>query len=94
MPTILRTQIAKRPMTAPPDRPAALSPAAERQRRYRERARKGLVVAPAVVSPDLLSDLMRAGLLAEHDAGDATAIGRAVVEAAALRVTARGRKAG
>jgi hypothetical protein len=47
---------------------------------YRRRLRAGLVVAPVEVGSDIIDLLIRTGWLAECDAIDKAAIGRAVGE--------------
>ncbi len=66
--------------------PAPLSDA-ERQRRCRERKRRGLVLANAEVPDQLVEALVAEGLLPEAQATDAHAIGKALVVKAAESVT-------
>ena len=66
---------------------AAPTPAAERQRRHRERKRRGLVLAHAEVPDRIVEALVNKGLLREAQATDARAIGKALVDATEKSVT-------
>ncbi len=61
---------------------------AERQRRYRERKRRGLVLAQAEVPDRLVEALVGQGVLLEAQATDPRAIGRALVDVTEKSVTA------
>ena len=63
------------------------TPSAERQRRHRERKRRGLVLARAEVPDRIVEALVDQGLLRETQATDARAIGQALVEATSKNVT-------
>ncbi len=65
----------------------APSPAARRQRRHRERKRRGLVLAHAEVPDRIIEALVDQGLLREAQATDARAIGKALVDVAKKSVT-------
>ncbi len=65
----------------------APSPAAERQRRHRERKRRGLVLAHAEVPDRIVEALVNKGLLREAQATDSRAIVKALVDAAEKSVT-------
>ena len=60
----------------------AKSAAAERQRRCRERRRRGERIAPAPFDDALLEALIECDLLAAWDADDPEKIGQAIVKAA------------
>jgi len=60
---------------------------AERQRRHRERKRRGLVLARAEVPDRIVEALVDQGLLRETQATDARAIGQALVDATLKRIT-------
>jgi hypothetical protein len=63
-----------------------VTPAAERQRKYRQRRRAGLVVIRVVIDDvSVPQALIAAGLLDEAKAEDADAIGRAL-ERAVVRI--------
>ena len=66
---------------------AAPSRAAKRQRRHRERKRRGLVLAHAEVPAEVVEALVDQGLLREAQATDARAIGKALVDVAEKSVT-------
>ena len=70
------------PETAPD-----VTPAAKRQRRYRERKRRGLVLAHAEVPDRIVDALVGQGLLREDQATDPRAIGKALVNATEKSVT-------
>ncbi len=61
--------------------------AAKRQRRHRERKRRGLVLARAEVPDRIVEALVDQGLLREDQASDARAIGQALVDATENNVT-------
>ena len=61
---------------------AAKSAAAERQRRCRERRRRGERIVQIVYDDALLEALIESNLLAAWDADDPEKIGRAIVKAA------------
>ncbi len=63
-----------------PTRPFPLTPA-ERQRRYRQRQRDGLLYAVADVPLRLAEGLVEAGLLTQQDASDMRALGTALIRA-------------
>ncbi len=63
------------------------NPAALRQRRHRERKRRGLVLARAEVPDRIVEALVDQGLLQEAQATDARAIGKALVDATEKSVT-------
>ena len=60
----------------------------ERQRRCRERKRRGLVLARAEVPDKIIEILIEQGVLPEAQATDARAIGRALVDVTEKSVTA------
>ncbi len=62
-------------------------PAAERQRRHRDRKRRGLLLARAEVPDRIVEALVDQGLLWEAQATDARAIGKALVDATEKCVT-------
>ncbi len=66
---------------------AAPIPAAERQRRHRDRKRRGLILARAEVPDRIVEALVDQGLLQEAQATDARAIGKALVDATEKCVT-------
>ncbi len=66
---------------------ASPTPAAERQRRHRERKRRGLVLAHAEVPGRIVEALVEKGLLREAQATDARASGKALVDVAKKSVT-------
>ncbi len=66
---------------------AAPIPAAERQRRHRDRKRRGLLLARAQVPARIVEALVDQGLLREAQATDARAIGKALVDVAKKSVT-------
>ena len=57
-----------------------ISPTAARSKRYRERKREGVVVAPVEVEPEVLDALTFCLFLDEADRHDRAAIGAAVEE--------------
>ncbi len=59
----------------------------ERQRRCRQRKRRGLVLARAEVPDRIVEALVEQGVLPEGQATDARAIGKALVEVAENSVT-------
>ena len=61
--------------------------AAERQRRCRERKRRGLVLARAEVPDQLVEALVAQGVLPEAQATDEHAIGKALVDVTEKSVT-------
>ncbi len=61
---------------------AAPTPAAERQRRYRDRLRSGQLWASGFVPPDLVEKLIDAGLISEPEASDKRSLSAALVAAA------------
>ncbi len=61
--------------------------AAERQRRHRERKRRGLVLAHAEVPDRIVEALVDQGVLPEAQATDALAIGKALVDVTEKSVT-------
>ncbi len=63
-------------------KPAALTPAAEHQREYRERDKSGTYWASAFVPSDLTKRLIEGGLLKEDEATDKKSLGTALVAAA------------
>ncbi len=69
----------------PPDH--CLNTDKERQRRCRERKRRGLVLARAEVPDRIVEALVEQGVLPEAQATDARAIGQALVEVAENSVT-------
>ena len=62
--------------------PDAPSPAAERQREYRDRDKSGSLWASAFVPHDLAEKLIAGGLLPEGESSDKKTLGAALVEAA------------
>ena len=62
-------------------------PATERQRRHRERKRRGLVLARAEVPDRIIEALVDQGVLPEAQATDARAIGKALVDVTEKSVT-------
>ena len=64
-----------------------ITPAAERQRRHRERKRRGLVLAHAEVPDRIVEALVDQGVLGEAQATDARAIGKALVDVTKKSVT-------
>jgi len=69
-----------RPPPRPPPRrpPARSSRRSAAQRAYRARQRAGRIVAPVEVGADVVDLLVRLGWLAEHEADDKVAIGKAI----------------
>ncbi len=63
-----------------------LSPAAERQRRYRERQRKGAVVVPVETPLQTIEDMIDAGLVDESTATDLRQVGKALLDAVRQRL--------
>ncbi len=61
---------------------AAPTPAAERQRRHRERRRAGIFVVPVRVAGEMLEALIKRGDLDEADARDLDCVGEAITAAA------------
>ena len=61
---------------------AALTPAALRQRRHRERRRAGIFVVPVQVTGELVEVLVKWGGLDEADARDLDRVGEAIAAAA------------
>ena len=59
----------------------ARSPAAEKQRRYRERLRNGTAVVGVHVNGQIVSHLVRAGLLPDHEVATRDEIGAAIAAA-------------
>ncbi len=55
-----------------------LSPTATRSRRYRERKRAGITVAPVQVAPEVAEALVATGLLTEADMGDRANLGESI----------------
>jgi hypothetical protein len=74
---------------APGRRPRAgrRSPAAEKQRRYRERLRREVALIPVPVTRAIVSYLVRSGLLRDREVHERAEIGAAI--AAALERAAR-----
>ncbi len=70
-----------------PDAASAPIPAAERQRRHRDRKRRGLLLARAEVPDRIVEALVDQGLLREAQATDARAIGKALVDVTEKSVT-------
>ncbi len=66
----------------------------EYQRAYRRRLKRGLMCLLGSASPDLVEDLINAGLLPQEEASNKTSLGAAVVKAASLWVRNRGGKNG
>ncbi len=60
----------------------ALSPSAERQRRFRYRRKNDLLLVTVEVPLQLVEQLIAGGLITEESALDREALGRAIVEAA------------
>ncbi len=60
----------------------APTPAAKRQRRHRERRRRGVLVLPVQVPGQLVEALFKRGDLCEADALDLDCVGEAVAAAA------------
>ncbi len=58
------------------------TPAAERQREYRQHASAGTLWASAFVPRDLAEKLIEGGLLPESEASDKKSLGAALVKAA------------
>ena len=56
----------------------SLSSAAERQRRYRERRRRGVLIAWAEVAPECVEALISRGRLRPEDSTDARLLGAAL----------------
>ena len=61
---------------------ATPTPAAERQRRHRERRRAGIFVAPVQVTGAMVEALFKRGDLCEADALDLDCVGEAIAAAA------------
>ncbi len=61
---------------------ATPTPAAERQRRHRERRRAGIFVVPVQVSREMVEALCKRGDLDEADDLDVDCVGEAIVAAA------------
>ncbi len=61
---------------------AAPIPAAERQRRHRERRRAGIFVVPVQVTYEIAEALIKRGDLDEADARDLDCVGKAIAAAA------------
>ncbi len=61
---------------------AAPTPAAERQRRHRERRRAGIFVVPVQVTCEMVEALFKRGDLCETDALDLDCTGKAIAAAA------------
>ncbi len=61
---------------------AAPTPAAERQRRHRERRRAGIFVAPVEVTGEIVEALVKRGDLDEAGARDLDSVGEAIAAAA------------
>ena len=61
--------------------------AAKRQRRCRERKRRGLVLVRAEVPDRIIEALVNQGMLRESQATDPRAIGKALVDVAGKSVT-------
>jgi hypothetical protein len=59
--------------------PCPISPAAERQRRCRERRQRGAMVLQIVISPASISDLIRLGWLHHSELADREAVRDAFV---------------
>ncbi len=57
-------------------------PAAERQRRFRERRRRGVFVVPVEVTGEIVEALIKRGDLDEADARDLDCVGEAIAAAA------------
>ena len=55
-----------------------LSPTATRSRRYRERRRMGITIAPVQVAPEVAGALVATGLLTEADMGDRAKMGESI----------------
>ncbi len=60
----------------------APTPAAERQRRFRERRRRGVFVVPVEVPCEMVQALCRRGDVNEDDSSNLDQIGEAIVTAA------------
>ena len=73
---------------------APLSSPAERQREYqrayRERLKRGLSCFLGHASPDLVEDLINAGLITQEEASHRKGLGAAVAKAASLWARNRG----
>ncbi len=61
---------------------AAPTPAAERQRRHRERRRAGIFVVPVQVTYEMVEALIKRGDLDEADARDVDSVGEVIAAAA------------
>ncbi len=61
---------------------AAPSPAARRQRRFRERRRRGAFMAQVEVTGEMVEALVKRGDLDEADARDLDCVGEAITAAA------------
>lgn len=55
-----------------------LSPVATRSRRYRERRRAGIIIAPVQVAPEVAEALVATGILAEADMGNRAEMGESI----------------
>ncbi len=55
-----------------------LSPTAARSKRYRQRKREGIIIAPVQVAPEVVDALVTTGLLTEADTGNRAELGEAV----------------
>ncbi len=62
----------------------------EYQRDYRERLKRGWLCVLGYAPPDLVEDLINAGLLPREDAENKKSLGAAIVKAASLWVRNRG----
>ncbi len=60
---------------------AAASPAAERQRRFRERRRRGVFVVPVEVTCEMIQALVDQGDVDEADCSDLDHVGEAITAA-------------
>ncbi len=69
--------------------PTEISPAAARQREYRERDKSATCWASAFVPSDLVDKLIEGGLLLEEGATDKKSLGAALVEATRLLLAKR-----
>ncbi len=58
------------------------SPAAERQRRHRDRRRAGIFVVPVQVTGEMVEALCRRGDVDEDDSSDLDQVGEAIAAAA------------
>ncbi len=55
-----------------------LSPTAARSKRYRQRRREGVVIAPVQVAPEVVEALVTTGLITEAGTGNRAELGEAV----------------